>query len=155
MPIRNGKPVKPQELFKPKPVMSHPANHARNSANNARSSTNDSRSSAIIGTGKCTNVTAQRKNYNATLFATRFDPNTNVGNVKCDLESNLLRETGLRHVVTVEKLTTKYDNYSSFKISCQCDNTAVFMNTNIWPAGILVRWWRNRSNNNNERYQRY
>ena len=71
--------------------------------------------------------------------------------VKRDLESNLLLLTGQKHITTLEKLTTKFDNYASFKIFCQCDNTAVFMNTNIWPAGILVRWWRNRRNGYNDR----
>ena len=27
-------------------------------------------------------------------------------------------------------------------ISCACDNTEILTNPEIWPEGILVRWWR-------------
>ncbi|CAL4246677.1 unnamed protein product, partial [Meganyctiphanes norvegica] len=84
----------------------------------------------------------KKKKYHSTVFATRYEPDTNVTTVKKDLESNLLRAIGVRHIVTIEKIATRYDHYGSFKISCSCDNTAVFTNPEVWPTGILVRWWR-------------
>ena len=35
--------------------------------------------------------------------------------------------------------------YSSFHITytCECPDTAVFMDPSLWPENIFVRWWRN------------
>ena len=132
-------------------------NHNHNNGNNSHNN-NRYRSDAIIGTGKGSNVAIQNKKYHASLFATRFDPSTTAATVKRDLEANLLRLTGTKHIVTVEKLRPKYDHYVSFKISCACDNTAVLKNSEIWPENILVRWWRstrkgkNNNNNNSNHY---
>ena len=52
------------------------------------------------------------------------------------------------HDVRVERLETRYEFYASFKITCLCSNTAVFMNPEIWPEGCLFRWWRNPHNDN-------
>ena len=68
--------------------------------------------------------------------------------IKRDLEDHLRRTTGEHHEVNVEKLDTKYDSYSSFKITCICPNPDVFKNGEIWPRGILVRWWRKPRNDN-------
>ena len=78
----------------------------------------------------------------------RFAPDENLLVVKRDLERNLKTESGEDHEVNVEKLSTKYDSYASFKITCMCANTAVFMNPEIWPEGCLFRWWRNPRNSN-------
>ena len=69
-------------------------------------------------------------------------PKTELSTVKADLENNLKITTGEEHSVDVERLATKYDSYSSFKITCVCSNTAALMNCDIWPEGIFARWWR-------------
>ena len=56
--------------------------------------------------------------------------------------------SGTVHEVKIEKLETRYDSYSSFKITCICPNTAIFMNPDIWPEGVLFRWWRTPRNDN-------
>ena len=152
-PFMNGKQMKTKDMFKPNPVEPR-NNNKNNNNNNTKFNSNNNingnnfhnknryRSDAIIGTGKGSNLAIQNKKYNASLFATRFEPDTNAASIKRDLEANLLRITGTMHIVTVEKLTTKYDHYASFKISCSCDNTAVFTNSELWPENILVRWWR-------------
>ena len=137
MPIFNGKPLKPKDMMKPNPVQQRPG------------PSNNNRSPAIIGTGKGTNLAIQNKKYHASLFATRYEPSIKSTTVKKELETELFKLTGIKHIVTVEKLATKYDHYASFKISCSCDNTAVLLNPNLWPSGILVRWWRSMRNGNN------
>ena len=89
------------------------------------------------------------------LFASRFKPSSNANTVKKDLESNLLRVTGVRHIVTVEKRPTRYDHYASYKISSFCDDRSVFLNPEVWPAGIIVRWWRQKLSGNNGGYDNH
>ena len=75
-------------------------------------------------------------------------PNIELSTVKADLEKNLKTTTGEEHHVDVEKLATRYDSYSSFKITCICSNTVALMNSEIWPEGSWVRWWRNPRSSN-------
>ena len=55
---------------------------------------------------------------------------------------------GEMHHVDVEKLATRYESYSSFKITCVCSNTAALMNSEIWPERSWIRWWRNDRSSN-------
>ena len=64
-----------------------------------------------------------------------------ISEVKANLERNLEVATGQIHRVDVERLKPKYDNYSSFKITCVCNDTSVLMNPSIWPQGNFVREW--------------
>ena len=91
------------------------------------------------------------KKYKATVFASRFKPDANANTVKRELEADLLRLTRIIHTVTVEKLASRYEHYASFKVSCLCDNTAVFMDKNLWPPGIFFRWWIKPRYGSNER----
>ena len=143
-PIYNGKPLNPKMYNKPKPVMQ---TQSRGNNNN--------KSMAIIGTGKSTNHAIQNKKHLASIFATRYEPTIEGTSVKNELEAKLLKVTGVKHIVTVEKLKARYDHYASFKISCSCDNTAVFTNPDIWGKGILIRWWKSPRNDNNVRNKHY
>ena len=127
-PIYNGKQLKPKVFNKPKPVIQ------------PLSLGNSKKSMAVIGTGKSTNHAIQKKKHLASIFATRYEPTTDGNSVKKELETNLLKVTGVKHIVTVEKLKARYDHYASFKISCLCDNTAVFTNPEIWGKDIFIRW---------------
>ena len=101
------------------------------------------RKPAVIGTSKGSlSLTSKKKNYQATVFATRYPPRADIEEVKKYLEINLKSVTGDEHNVKVEKIDTKYASYASFKITCICPNTAVFMNPDIWPEGVLVKWWK-------------
>ena len=40
---------------------------------------------------------------------------------------------------TCEKLQTRYDSYSSFKVEGFCDNVDMFYDASKWPKGVLVR----------------
>ena len=77
-----------------------------------------------------------------------FKPDVTEQDVKRELEADLLRITGIRHEVTPTKLRATFDHYASFKLTCFCENTAVFMNQAIYPPGVVYRWWRRPRNNN-------
>ena len=140
LPFHKGKPMKPKDMWRPNHVK------PRQGHNN--------RSQAMIGTGRGTNVAIPNRKYQASIFATRYEPSMKAITVKKELETNLSRITGEKHIVTVEKLDARYDHYASFKISSACDNTAVFMNPDVWPTGILVRWWRAKRNANDKNANR-
>ena len=72
----------------------------------------------------------------ANVFATRFDPDTTEEEVKTHLVDVLKIE------VNVEQCKSKYDTYTSFHITAQCEDPSVFMNPDIWPEDTYVRWWR-------------
>ena len=119
-PFRNGKPIKARDLQK--------------SLNNDNRNKNR-RNSGVVGTSKSSNLTVSQRKYRGTVFATRYMPNIELSTDKADLEKNLKTKTGEEHHVDVEKLATRYDSYSSFKITCICSNTAALMNSEIWPEG--------------------
>ena len=134
LPFLNGKPIRPNAAHKPKPVIDRKTPSSRD------------KRQAIIGTGKGSDHAVQRKKYHASLFATRFKPSVETNTVKKELEINLLKLTGTKHIVTVEKIKTRFEHYASFKISCACDNADVFNTPELWPERIFVRWWRSPRN---------
>ena len=73
----------------------------------------------------------------ANVFASRFDPDVTDDEVKNYLKEKLQLE------MTVEKVKTRFNTYSSFHIICYCENPEVFMQEEIWPERTYVRWWRN------------
>lgn len=135
-PFKNGKPVKPKHLQRKQsmPDSPHPGSKPKmfnNLSNN-------------IGTGDNKSLGIKDRKYKAEIFATRYEPEVENDAVKNDLETKLLKHTKVKHTVVVEKLQSRYNHYSSFKVTCFCKNTAVFMNSNIWPSGTLFKWWRNK-----------
>ena len=95
-----------------------------------------------IGTGKNSSLGIRKRKPKAIVFASRYDPSVDIKAVSKDLENNLLTHTGEKHNVVIEQIETRFNTYSSFKITCECENTDVFMNSDIWPAGIVFKWWR-------------
>jgi hypothetical protein len=91
--------------------------------------------SGIIGKGVNTGIRAiKKKSRYANVFATRFHPGVNEVKVKDFLDSRLKLETS----VTCVKVT---EWYSSFHITCACEDPSVFMDDSLWPEGVFVRWW--------------
>ena len=135
LPFKNGKPYKPKHPGRKQsmPGSPHPGSNP-NMFNN-------------IGTGDNRSLGIKDRKYKAEVFATRYKPEVETDEVKNDLEAKLLKHTGVKHNVEVEKLQSRYNHYSSFKVTCFCKNTAVFMSSNIWPSGTLFKWWRNKRNN--------
>ena len=142
-PIMNGKPMKTKDMLKSK---DNRAPH--NSA--PQNSTNKRKSSGNVGAGRDSKISITNRKYKAEVFCTRFLPQVDEEDVKRVLEADLLRVTNTQHTVTVTKLQAKYDHYASFKVTCFCENTAVFMKKDIWPPAVLFRWWRKPRNTNSQ-----
>lgn len=83
---------------------------------------------------------AVKKPRVAHLFATRFSPDV----TNTDLKKYLSELPNFQHLdIKCTKLQSKYpSNYSSFYIQAECENPEAFMEPDVWPTGILVRWYR-------------
>ena len=99
--------------------------------------------------GKPKGITGSAKGYGlkstgqtrfASVFATRFEPHV----TDTDIAHYLSRRLDVK--VSVEAVDTKYDTYSSFHITCECADPAIFMEPSLWPKDIFVRWWRSPRN---------
>ena len=144
-PFKNGKPITVKDLQNR--YSQEPKGRPQNRYSQEQKGW-PHRKQGLVGTAKGSDLAVNKRNYQATVFATRYHPNDNILDVKRDLESNLRIVTDVVHDVKIEKLDTRYDSYASFKITCICPNTAVFMNPDIWPEGVLFRWWRTPRNEN-------
>ena len=98
------------------------------------------RGSAIIGSA--TNVVIRAAKLSdlrwINVFASRLDPDLTVVDLKSYLDSSL----NLDVVVEQVKSTT---TDSSFHITCNCPLPKVFLSATLWPEGVYVQWWRNRT----------
>ena len=79
----------------------------------------------------------------AIVFISRLDPNTKEKDIKKFAKDQF---NGLSKVIC-EKLITKYDTYNSFKISLYGVTFKDSLNTDNWPAGILVKQFYSVENN--------
>lgn len=113
-PFKNGKPIKSKDL---------------QGQYNRESKVRSHHKPAVIGKSKGSSaLSIKTRTYQAKVFASRYPPGVDQGEVKSDLEQNLKILTGNDHSVNVEPIGTKYGSYASFKITCFCPHTAVFMN---------------------------
>ena len=96
----------------------------------------------VIGSASVKGMTAVvKRKRRANIFATRFSPE------QCPNELKNYLDKTLDVSVTCTQLDSKYpDSYTSFYISAEVDDPAVFMNEQIWPEGIFVRWYRPTEN---------
>lgn len=97
--------------------------------------------SGIIGSGKSvvTLKTVQKQKF-ASVFVSRIDPANSAECVKTYLKNKLTLD------VNVQEVKAKYDTYKSFHVTCACDDPLVFMNSDTWPDGTFVKWWRRDQN---------
>ena len=123
----NGKPLRPV-----KPVNNFP--HAQNVK---KTKTSD------IGKSNRNTLTAATRVMKANVFATRYVPGTTAEAVKADLKADeRLKDLD----ICVESVTTKYDTYASFHVTCVCteNETKLFLEADVWPSGILYRPWKEK-----------
>ena len=93
----------------------------------------------ITGRAKGSGIKSASVKRFANIFATRFERHVTA----TDVTNYLNQRLGRGMTLTVEAVPTKFDGYSSFHITCECPDTAVFMDPSLWPENIFVRWWRN------------
>ena len=118
---------------------------------NRKGTTNRSKG-LITGSNRRSPLSVNPRPHWAYVFATGYDPRAREIDVKRDLEANLERKTGKKIYVKVEREKTRFDTYSSFKISCRLVNSEIFMDRTLWPANCKAKWYsHNRNDSNLER----
>lgn len=90
----------------------------------------------IIGRSEAGELKVVPRKKFASVFATRFAPEVTPEEMKTFLQC----KTNLK--VAVEKLSARHTTYSSFHITCECDNPSLLVSESLWPQGCYVRWWR-------------
>ena len=90
------------------------------------------RKNFLIGTSSSTAL-GQTSRKRISLFVTRLKPET----TPTDIQNYVKEQFNVD--ASCEKLETKFDSYSSFKISCVCDSIDKFYDSENWPQNILVR----------------
>ena len=145
-PMKNGKPPKATDKHRnaynppPRPPIPSKNNHSpeQHSQQHAHSGP---RRGFIRDSNNGSSLAVPTRPHWAKICASRYDPETTQDDVKMELEAKLLSKTGTKYTIQVEQLETKFDTYCSFKISCYCIESEVFMDCMIWPTNVLVKWF--------------
>jgi hypothetical protein len=74
-----------------------------------------------------------KKERSKALFVSRFCPEVSAD----DVEKSLKEQLNLKKL-TCTKLKTKYNTYSSFRVSVLEDEFMLINNTGVWPTGCLI-----------------
>ena len=98
------------------------------------------RGSTVIGKATGLHIRAANKRL-ANVFVSRLAPD-----LSCDDMSRHIEEVlRMKPIVELVKATS---SYSSFHLTCECQDPKAFLDERIWPEGSLVRWWRADKRNN-------
>ena len=98
-------------------------------------------------------IVGVERDKTAEVFVTRLPPEL----TQEDLSAYILAILNLN--ATVFKQTTRHDDeFSSFHVSCICENPKIFMDPNLWPECWMYRRWyppcrkpyRNGGNNSDD-----
>ena len=117
------------------PMMSE--NHPKTGNNHVR---RNDRGSTVIGKATGLHIRAANKRL-ANVFVSRLAPD-----LSCDDMSRHIEEVlRMKPIVELVKATS---SYSSFHLTCECQDPKAFLDERIWPEGSLVRWWRADKRNN-------
>ena len=150
-PFLNGKPMrnksyKQSSFDQHRSATNNTHGYQNNYRDNQRGPHHLSRTkpNTIKGSNSNSSLAVAPRPHLAKVFASGFTPGTNPDNIKKDLEENIQKITGKQYAVQIETLNTRFDTYSSFKISCYCIDSNIFMNSQIWPANVLIKWFKER-----------
>ena len=157
-PCKNGKPIKSIPHNNQSNFDQHRSvtNNTHGYYNNYRDNLGGphkqsrARSNTIKGSNSNSSLAVAPRPHLEKVFASGFIPGTNPNNIKKDLEENIYKYTGKQYGIQIEKLPTRLEFYSSFKISCYCIDSDIFMNSNIWPENVLIKWFRQRRTPKND-----
>lgn len=110
-----------------------------------------SKTNIVTGTASSSSSLIKASQPVRRVFVTRLDPGTQIMDIENLVHSNSDYE------VSVEKLKTKYNSYSSFVITCHGNEERDFiMRPDIWPIGTLIKPFytaipRNRNSNGQDK----
>ena len=148
-PFKNGKPQKSnkREDYSNYPNNKYSTNYRYNHYENTSAGSYNqykTKPTTIKGSNSNSPLAVAPRGHWAKVFATGFPTDTTKYNVKKDLEYNIEYYTGKKIEIQLDELETRYKTYKSFKISCFCVESEIFMDNRIWPENILVKWFKER-----------
>ena len=117
------------------PIMSD--NHPKRGNNHVR---RHDRGSTVIGKATGLHIRAANKRL-ANIFVSRLAPDLSCDDISRHIE-------GVLRIKPVVELVKATSSYSSFHLTCECQDPKAFLDERIWPEGSLVRWWRADKRNN-------
>ena len=91
------------------------------------------KASSIIGKASVTTIKTVKRTREARVFASRFSPDLDAASLQAYLQD----KCNLK--VQCERLMTRKDTYSSFKISAECQHPRELLDPHLWPEGTYVR----------------
>ena len=91
------------------------------------------RAEVFVGRKKVTQLGTCSRASKCHIFVSRLAPEVSLSAVKNFCYSMLNEDCN------VEKLPTKFQTYSSFKITCGAEMKNVILNPDNWEAGIIIR----------------
>ncbi len=80
----------------------------------------------------------------AYVLATGFDKRKTEGEIKMELQYNILRKTSIQYSIKVEKEPGQHKYYNNFRISCFCTKSEIFMDSTIWPKNVQFKWYSSK-----------
>ena len=117
------------------PMMSD--NHPKRGNNHVR---RNDRGSTVIGKATGLHIRAANKRL-ANILVSRLAPDLSCDDISRHIE-------GVLRIKPVVELVKATSSYSSFHLTCECQDPKAFLDERIWPEGSLVRWWRADKRNN-------
>ena len=117
------------------PMMSD--NHPKRGNNHVR---RNDRGSTVIGKATGLHIRAANKRL-ANIFVSRLAPDLSCDDISRHIE-------GVLRIKPVVELVKATSSYSSFHLTCECQDPKAFLDERKWPEGSLVRWWRADKRNN-------
>ena len=112
-------------------------NHPKRGNNHVR---RHDRGSTVIGKATGLHIRAANKRL-ANIFVSRLAPDLSCDDISRHIE-------GVLRIKPVVELVKATSSYSSFHLTCECQDPKAFLDERIWPEGSLVRWWRADKRNN-------
>ena len=83
------------------------------------------------------NIVGIKRTKTAELFVTRLAPECTADDLKSYILANLNLDATVKKIDTARNA----EHYSSFHISCICNDPKVFYDENLWPEHVLYRRW--------------
>ena len=94
------------------------------------------------------NIIGSKKESNSVLKSAVKSADIFIGNCDTDVTaetlSKYIRDELQVNVLKCESLVTRYDNYSSFKVTLRVNDRVKLLNSDVWPEGIICRKFYSR-----------
>ena len=102
----------------------------------------------ITGSNRKSPLSVTPRAHWAYVFATGYSTRTQEKDVQREVAAGIERRLGKRYAVYVTKEQSRYDTYSSFRISIHIANSEILMESSLWPENVRVKWYKHNRDRN-------